>query len=303
MAALSVVVYYLFDIGKLLHTPRVRPNVNVADFSIEYNADNEIKEALAWLKEDNSKAMANVITNNEAATRNQVTLTFDGLAERSVIQRVLDLLKKHDMKAIFFVDALQASEDPQTIDNILKEGHQVESYTFAGMAHMERLPMEQLVRDFCRSQKVIKVTTGNQAKFLKCNDTVYDEKLLRAAKASGFESVVMNDVIMDVVSLSSIGSIDELVAGVVRPGSIISVKLIEFPEEIKPEEMIVDLRPAIDRKPGIKKLPTKISSSESIIVSAVEKLLTSLEKANYSTIDTEYVNGSSRVFTPATVRS
>ena len=84
-----------------------------------------------------------------------IALTFDGLSDRVVVQKVLDLLEKYKIRATFFVDGMQTAEDPQAVVNIRQAGHKIENYTLLGQPKMETLPVDRLVKDFCRSQKIV----------------------------------------------------------------------------------------------------------------------------------------------------
>lgn len=253
---------------------------NITDMESSYNADKEIVQALERMK--NSQEKANVITRSNSGQR-VIALTFDGLTDRTTIQQILDLLKKYNAKATFFVDGVQTAEDPQTVVNIRNAGHRIENYTFSGLVKMENLPAERLVKDFCRAQKIIKVTTDQGPNLLKCNNTKYTNQLLQAAKACGFNSVVKSDVFLNVKQMNSLNAANTFV-GQIRPGSIVSVKLKTNVEPIVNEQGKTDLKPAIDKQPGLKELPQQAAVGEAGIVDAVEKLLIALNKANYTTV-------------------
>lgn len=252
---------------------------NITDMRSAYNADMEIAQALKQVK--NSQDKATVITHSNGGQRH-IALTFDGLTDRTSVQQILDLLKRYNAKATFFVDGMQTAEDPQTVVNIRNEGHKIENYTLSGMAKMEKLSVERLVKDFSRAQKILKVTIDKEPNLLKCNDTEYTDQLLQAAKACGYNSVVKSDVFLNAKQINSPRAADNFV-GNIRPGSIVSIKLKTNVEPIVNEQGKTDLRPAIDKQPGLKELPQQIDLREKEIVDAVEKLLIALQKANYTT--------------------
>ncbi|MBU2701939.1 peptidoglycan/xylan/chitin deacetylase (PgdA/CDA1 family) [Sporomusaceae bacterium BoRhaA] len=257
---------------------------NITDAESFYNADAEIIQALGQMK--NSQEKATVITHSNSGQR-VIALTFDGLTDRTIVQQILDLLKKYHAKATFFVDGVQTAEDPQIVVNIKNAGQQVENYTLSGMVKMENLPMDRLVKDFCRAQKIVQVTTDKGPNLLKCNDTNYTDQLLQAAKACGFKSVVKSDAFLNVKQINSLHVAADNFVGNIRPGSIISVKLKTNIEPIINEQGKTDLKPAIDKQPGLKELPKQEDLGEKEIVDAVEKLLIALEKANYTTVYVE----------------
>ncbi len=276
---LSVMVFLFRD----LFIPPVSVTYrNMTDLTDEYNADKEIAEAHSKLRSSNEKA--GVISGIYGGQRN-IAITFDGLSDRTTMLKILDLLKTHNLKATFFVDGLQTVEDPQAVVSINKEGYKVENYTLSGIPHMEQLPPERMVRDFCQAQKIITVTTDNKANLLKCNNTQYTDAVLLAAKACGFNGVVKSDVVID----ATIPGAADGIAGRVRPGSIVSVRLEVNPEPIVLEPEVSNLRPEIDKKPGLKPLPKVGDNKNKVIIATVEKVLVDLKNANYTTVYVEDV--------------
>lgn len=280
--ALVIALFSMFIFETFLATKTAAPARNITDFETPYNADAEIAKALEDLKKNPAKAA--VITGFRSGPR-QIALTFDGLTDRATMQKILDLLKKYNTKATFFVDGLSTAEDPQIVVNIKKEGQRVENYTLLGLPKMEALPVERLVKDFCRAAKIIKINTDQGPNILKCNQTQYTDQVLQAAKASGFSSVVKSDFYFDAKKNNTVAKAEAFVR-TIRPGSIVSVKLHPSNEPILNEAGKTDLRPAIDKQPGLKELP-KDEPGEKELVEAVEKLLISLQKAKYATVYVE----------------
>lgn len=251
---------------------------NMPDLESSYSAEEEIAKAKE--KMELSKEMAVVVTGVKTNQR-YVALTFDGLADRATLQKVLDTLKKYNAKATFFVDGLQVAEDPQTVANIRKEGQRIENYTLLGLSKMDTLSIERLLNDFCRSSKIVKINTDKGPFLLKCNDTKYTEDVRRVARACGFEGVVRSDLFLDVKQIKASPNANAFV-GTVKPGNIISVKLKPNVDPLTQEPGKTNLKPAIDKQPGLKELKNEDVSSNDT-AEAVEKLLVALDKARYQT--------------------
>lgn len=256
---------------------------NITDIESAYNADAEVAQALEQLKNRPEKA---VVVAGRTTGQRHIALTFDGLSDRVTIQRILDLLEKYEVRATFFVDGLQAAEDPQTVVNIKQAGAKIETYSFSGLPQMEKLPVERLIKDFCRSQKIIKVTTDQEPNLLKCNDTSYTEQVLQAARASGFNGVVKSDLFVPIEEINSRQAAEALVGGL-KPGSIVSVQLSAPDEAVAAEPGKTDLRPAVDKQPGLKELPESAQLSGKELVETLERLLAALAKASYTTVYVE----------------
>lgn len=255
---------------------------NITDVSSAYNADAEIAAALNRLKSNPTRAGVITAPASSIIGQRQIALTFDGLSDRVVVQKILDLLEKHKVRATFFVDGMQTAEDPQAVVIIRQAGHKIENYTLQGLPKMETLPVERLVKDFCRSQKIVKVTSDQGPNLLRCNETNYTERVLQVANACGFKNVVKNELIVTAKTFKSEQSANEFYKKI-HPGSIISVKLSPGPDLIRNEHGAIDLKPAIDKQPGLKVLPQPMETGEREIVVAVDKLLTTLNREKYST--------------------
>ncbi|BDM69355.1 bi-functional transferase/deacetylase [Streptomyces nigrescens] len=61
-----------------------------------------------------------------------VALTFDGGFDPVWTPRLLDLLHRHHVRATFFVYGKDAAQHPKLIRRILREGHEIGSYTYSG---------------------------------------------------------------------------------------------------------------------------------------------------------------------------
>ena len=73
---------------------------NVPDLSSAYVADKEIAEALKKLQ-DKDLTPAEVIT-HKLDGQKEIALTFDGLPRKETLNRLLDVLEKHQAKVTFF---------------------------------------------------------------------------------------------------------------------------------------------------------------------------------------------------------
>ncbi len=73
-----------------------------------------------------------------------VALTFDDGPHYKYTEEILDILKKHDVRATFFTVGENALKFPDLIDRELKEGHEVANHTYSHR-HMAKLKEDELV--------------------------------------------------------------------------------------------------------------------------------------------------------------
>lgn len=57
--------------------------------------------------------------------KNEIALTFDDGPDRRYTEKLLDVLKENDIKAMFFVVAKNAEKEPEIIKRMLRENHVV----------------------------------------------------------------------------------------------------------------------------------------------------------------------------------
>ncbi|WP_094605561.1 hypothetical protein SPSIL_012900 [Sporomusa silvacetica DSM 10669] len=273
-------VFFYKDFLKNQPVREYHSNITLDDL---YNADEEVAQALAQLEKSQEKAT--IVTGVPGSSR-QIALTFDGLTDRNTVQQILVLLEKYNSKATFFVDGLHTVEDPQTLADIKNAGQKIENFTLLGMPKMENLPIERLAKDFCRAEKIVKENATQEPNLLKCNDTKYTDQVLQVAKACGFKNVVQSDAFFNVRQGNAATTDADAFVAALRPGSIVSVKLLANIELITNEPGKTDLKPAIDKQPGLIEMSQE-GLREPEIALAVEKLLIALQKAQYSTVYVE----------------
>jgi peptidoglycan-N-acetylglucosamine deacetylase len=80
-------------------------------------------------------------------TGKETILTFDDGPDPVLTPRVLDILKKYDIKAIFFVIGRKAEDHPEILQRIISEGHTIGNHTqnhslFFAALHSKRVAEE-----------------------------------------------------------------------------------------------------------------------------------------------------------------
>ncbi|MDD6810749.1 MAG: polysaccharide deacetylase family protein [Lachnospiraceae bacterium] len=249
----------------------------------DYSAAEKIEAAKKKLEDDPQKA--EVITNINTVEK-EVALCFEGTTDALVIEQILEYLDAYDMKATFFISAVDISEDRDSADGILSAGHDLESYTLYGTSHMEEFTQEELIEDFCRAQAVYEDLIGETPSLLKCNATDYTEEVMEAADACGYASVVYPSRYLNYASFSDEKMAKEYVSGVGK-GSVISIKLSGYLDEIEYEETKVEEDPAKDKKPGIEfhelEEEEELSETEQLL-QMVEWFLKALHEKEYETV-------------------
>ena len=103
------------------------PQAELTDLSAAFTASEEIDAAKQRLA-DGVKP-AEVMTRLQDDSR-RIAIVIDGLPERPLTERILDVLQKHDAPATFFVEGQNAAEQPETIERIYNTGYEIGNYPF-----------------------------------------------------------------------------------------------------------------------------------------------------------------------------
>ena len=257
------------------------PQAELTDLSAAYTASEEIDAAAKRLT-DGVKP-AEVMTRLQDDSR-RVAIVIDGLPERPLTERMLDVLQKHDAPAVFFVEGQNAAEQPETIRRIHDTGYEIGNYTFVGISSAEKLPTERLLSELCRTQKVVATLSPDAPKLFRAPRTVFTESLLQAVNAAGIDYAVKDNVRYTAGSLHDAAAAAAF-AATIPQGSIIAVGISSPVDPPAREAGKTDERPAVDKKPNIEDPPAvRNTPPPSDPADELDWLLTALEGAGMKVI-------------------
>jgi peptidoglycan/xylan/chitin deacetylase (PgdA/CDA1 family) len=190
------------------------------------------------------------------------------------------LCKKYQLTGTFFLEGQNAAQDAKLVAVMDKDGVTFGNYSYLGISQGDRLSKEQLLTEFCKTQKVLKITAGKQVAVFKLDRTNYTPDLLKCAKASGLDFAVRSSVVVPVKNITDEASAAQFVA-TLKPGSIISVQL-GIPTGIVFEQGKTDDRPAVDKKPNLalKEMPAEVDN----VVEVVNWVCAALVKDGYTVV-------------------
>ena len=116
-------------------------------------------------------------------------LTFDAGYENGNTPAILDALKKHQVKATFFVVGTYIDSEPELIRQIIKEGHTVGNHTWhhPDMSHISSI--EDFQKELEYVETAYKNVTGkNMTKYYRPPQGKYSETNLQMAKDLGYST-------------------------------------------------------------------------------------------------------------------
>ena len=71
------------------------------------------------------------VYNSNAKEKRKIALTFDDGPHPRKTPEILKVLKKHDIKATFFIIGINAKNYPETLSLVNNDGHEIGNHTFS----------------------------------------------------------------------------------------------------------------------------------------------------------------------------
>lgn len=117
-------------------------------------------------------------------------LTFDAGYENGYTASILDTLKKHNVKAAFFLVGNYIQTSPELVKRMTDEGHIVGNHTFTHPDMSKITQMEDFQKEITSLEELYKQTTGQELqKFYRPPQGKYNENNLKQAQQLGYKTI------------------------------------------------------------------------------------------------------------------
>jgi peptidoglycan/xylan/chitin deacetylase (PgdA/CDA1 family) len=103
----------------------------------------------------------------------KIALTFDDGPHPRYTPRILDVLDEYNIKATFFVVGINAENYPDTIENVIKKGHEIGNHTFTH-PQVSSLDPETLKDEVERCESTIYGLTDRKTKLFRPPEGMID---------------------------------------------------------------------------------------------------------------------------------
>jgi peptidoglycan-N-acetylglucosamine deacetylase len=124
--------------------------------------------------------------------RKEVALTFDDGPHGGHTERLLDILKKQNVKATFFVVGKMAEAHPELVMREAREGHLVANHTYTHL-NLSFIPEEEIPMQYRACSDLIFSLTTQRPKFCRPPGGQYDDVVMKAAADCGLVTVLWTD--------------------------------------------------------------------------------------------------------------
>ncbi|MGL5328290.1 MAG: polysaccharide deacetylase family protein [Peptostreptococcaceae bacterium] len=95
-----------------------------------------------------------------------VALTFDDGPDEDFTPQILDILKKHEVKATFFVIGEKVEYHPEIVKRELAEGHEIGNHTYTHI-NVSKRGYDDINNEISKTQEAIKKVTGEEPKIFR----------------------------------------------------------------------------------------------------------------------------------------
>ena len=123
-------------------------------------------------------------------TKQKIYLTFDSGYENGCTEKILDILKKHDVPAAFFLVGNYIERNPELVKRMVEEGHVVGNHT---MHHydMSRISQkEDFSKELTDLEALYREVTGQELeKYYRPPQGIYSQENLEMAREMGYKTV------------------------------------------------------------------------------------------------------------------
>ncbi len=119
-----------------------------------------------------------------------IYLTFDAGFENGFTPNILDVLKKHDVKAAFFLVGHYLEEEPELVKRMVEEGHIVGNHTYNHPDMSKISDVESFKKELSSLEELYKQVTGlDMPRYYRPPQGKFNENNLIMAKDLGYKTI------------------------------------------------------------------------------------------------------------------
>jgi len=178
--------------------------------------------------------------NSLSTQEKKVVLTFDDGPHNPNTTRVLEVLKKHDVKALFCIIGKNCLGNEPILKQIIEEGHSIANHSYEHAFWFDIWSTKKVIQDITACQKIIE-SYQPHSKWFRPPYGVTNPNIAKALKTLGLQSVGWHIRSYD-TSIKESHKINQRVLSQLKPGAIILLhdRLDVMPELL--ETLIPEIR-------------------------------------------------------------
>lgn len=117
-----------------------------------------------------------------------IGLTFDISWGEKTAEPILDILKREDVQATFFLSSPWADKHQELVRRMIAEGHEVGSH---GNRHIDlnTLGVDEIRKEIISAQQVLEQITGQKVRLIRAPNGAYNNKVIATADELGYRVI------------------------------------------------------------------------------------------------------------------
>lgn len=253
----------------------------------KYDTKESISAALTSFEENKVKK---IVSFKEIKSISRVLgFTMEGIPEKEILEKILMLLEKYQVKTTFFVQGIKSAEDPALIEMIVEKGHEIGSYTLNATKEMQKLDPQTAITDMVKTKTILEQVTGKSIEMIRCNATSYTNTFKKEIAASGMKQIIIPSNFLSYQSLKKQNDATGYIKKI-KNGTILSIKLdsiLDSKEYAKKREI---KKPAGDKKAETKS-GEPVGTKDERLVKVVEMVLKGAHKSDITLTSVSALKG------------
>lgn len=129
------------------------------------------------------------IYHKKANAYKKIALTFDDGPHPRYTPQILEILAQYNIKATFFTVGINAKNYPDTLENVVLAGHEVENHTYTH-PHVNKVDFAALKREVENCESEIYEHTDYKTKFFRPPEGMIDDEIITMIKSLDYKIVL-----------------------------------------------------------------------------------------------------------------
>jgi len=138
---------------------------------------------------------------NPNTSEGHIAITFDDGPHPEYTAYVLNLLKKHDAKATFFLIGRNCETYPELVQQIINEGHTIANHTYSHVKKIGFLGTGKVTVELEKTNQLVEQQTGLKLRLFRPAFGVTNPKIAKALKRLNLQSIGWNQRSYDTTKL------------------------------------------------------------------------------------------------------
>lgn len=131
------------------------------------------------------------VYNSNKNMKEKIAITFDDGPHPVRTSNLLEILKKHDVKATFFVIGENVKNYPRTLSEIVEGGHEIANHTYTHKI-LKNNSYISIKKEIIDTENVVKDCGGKIEKMIRPPCGIFDYNLLKLANKEDYKIVLWN---------------------------------------------------------------------------------------------------------------